>query len=377
MTNHSSDTGLYIHIPFCQRKCPYCGFYSVPLANNSPERLVDALLKEIDMYYLAEPPKTIYMGGGSPTCLPRKLLLRLLRSLHQRFGTVEEWTVECNPAQVSEGLFEAFLSTGVNRLSIGVQSFDADELTMLERLHDSEQSIAAVQAARSAGFENIGLDLIFGLPDSELATWQTTLEKAMALDVHHISAYSLSLEPDTPFERAARQGILTIINEVTERAMYEMVRIQLQQAGFVHYEISNFARPGFECRHNIRYWKNLPVIGIGPGAAGWYHQQRMSNVPDVERYIEAIEAGRFARLDTRTPTPEQIASETAILNLRMLEGIDIPTYIIQTGCDINEFFAHAIKDNCAKGLLERSDWHIRLTERGLSFADTVAQDFVM
>ncbi len=376
MTAPASDTGLYVHIPFCQRKCPYCGFYSVPLAAHSPDRFVEAVLKEIDMYYLTAPPATLYIGGGSPTCLPAKLLMRLLRGLQQRFGPVDEWTVECNPAQVTAHLFDEFLSAGVNRLSIGVQSFDASELVMLERLHCPEDSIAAVQAAQRCGFDNIGLDLIFGLPDSGPLAWQSTLDRTVDLNVQHVSAYSLTLEPDTPFERAARQGMLTLIDESTERTMYEMTRIQLARSGFVQYEISNFARPGLECRHNIRYWKNRPVIGIGPAAGGWYHQQRTSNIPDVDRYMEMIEAGRLARLDARKPSPEQMASETAILNLRMCEGIDRDAFRRRTGFDVDELFGPEIDKHCRLGLLERSDTRIRLTDRGLSFADTVAADFI-
>jgi oxygen-independent coproporphyrinogen-3 oxidase len=377
MTDQSSNAGLYVHIPFCQRKCPYCAFYSVPLAGRSPDRLVDALLKEIDFYEITEPPETIYIGGGSPTCLPEETLIRLVYSLKQRFGDVEEFTVEGNPAQVSRSLFERLLTGGVNRLSIGAQSFDVDELKQLNRIHSPEQIREAVGAAQAAGLGNIGLDLIFGLPGSDLSAWQQTLDTTMRLGVQHISAYSLTLERDTPFERAVRQGDLTMIDEATERTMYELARLQFTAAGFEQYEISNFARPGFECRHNMHYWKNWPVIGIGPAAAGWYRNRRTMNVHDVDIYIDAIENSRFAHLEVQTPLPEQIASETAVLNLRMLAGIDLVEYEQQTGFEAEILFAEPIEKNCNLGFLEISASHIYLTDVGLSFADAVAQDFVL
>lgn len=376
MTSESPGIGLYVHVPFCQRKCPYCAFYSVPLAGRSPGRFVDVVLSEIGLYQISEPVRTIYIGGGSPTCLPQEILLRLVRSLKQRFGDVREFTVECNPAQISETLFEQLLAAGVNRLSIGAQSFNNDELKLLGRLHRPEQITEAVRLAQRSGFDNVGLDLIFGLPGSDLTAWQNTLDTVKGLGVQHISAYSLTVERNTPFERAIQQGRLTMIDEATERTMYELARLQLIAAGFGHYEISNFAREGFECRHNLRYWKNLPVVGVGPAAAGWYNGRRTTNVDDVDVYLETTEAGRFAHRKVQMPSPEQAAVETAILNLRMLTGIEIAAYREQTGFDVFVLFAEAIDKHCARGFLEVSASHIYLTDFGLSFADTVARDFV-
>ena len=336
-----------------------------------------ALLKEVDLYEITEPIETIYIGGGSPTCLPNGTLLRLLDALKQRFGSVKEYTIECNPAQVDAKLFEQFHSVGINRISIGAQSFDAEELIMLNRIHSPEQITKAVSSAHQAGFNNIGLDLIFGLPNSNLIAWQSTLEKAMAQGVQHISAYSLTIEKDTPFERATQQGNLTMVDEAAERTMYELARTQLPGAGFGHYEISNFANPGFECRHNLRYWRNLPVIGIGPAAGGWYRGRRTMNVHDIDGYIGAVEGGRFAYIETHTPTPEQVASETAVLNLRMRSGIDIAEYKQLTGFDLPNLFPAAIQKNYDLGFLEWSDMHVYLSDVGLSFADAVSADFTI
>jgi len=336
---------------------------------------VSALLKEVQLYEITEPIETIYIGGGSPTCLPKDVLIGLTDSLKRRFNTVEEFTVECNPAQVDQSLFKQLLAAGVNRVSIGAQSFDAKELRMLNRIHSPRQITDAVHAAHRAGFNNIGLDLIFGLPNSDLVVWRDTLEKAMEQDIRHISAYSLTIEEDTPFERAVQQGDLTMIDEAVERSMYELACVQLPKAGFGHYEISNFAKPGFECRHNMRYWKNFPVIGIGPAAGGWYRGKRTMNARDIDGYIDAVEKGRFAYVETQSPTAEQIASETAVLNLRMRKGIDLDQYKKLMGFDLLELYPAAIKKNNDAGFLKCSDTQVCLSDIGLSFADAVAADF--
>ena len=376
MKSASSNAGLYIHIPYCQQKCLYCAFYSEPVEQNNPESLVDALFMELERYAITEPLVTVYIGGGSPTCLSPDLLTELVTSLVSQYNETREFTIECNPAQADERLFEQLLELGVNRLSIGAQSFNAKELQTLGRIHQPQQMAQAVQMARAAGFGNISIDLIFGIPGSTVDTWRYSLETAASLGVQHISAYSLTIEKATPFDRAVKEGTLSLIDEPTDRAMYETACEVLKRAGFVQYEISNFAKPGFECQHNLRYWKNLPVIGIGPAAAGWYKDKRTNNVPDIAAYIEKIENHQFAYTEEHTPTPEQIACETAVLGLRMIEGIDLFEYEKQTGLDFMLLFGHVIKQHCASGLLEcTADNHCRLTEKGLSYADTVSSDF--
>ncbi|MHC4552649.1 MAG: radical SAM family heme chaperone HemW [Planctomycetota bacterium] len=375
MMTSTDSLGLYIHVPFCQRKCPYCAFYSVPAANYSPQRLLDAIIKEIDLYHITEPLETIYIGGGSPTYLPEEVLVGFVLSLRDRFGAVGEFTIECNPAQVTESVLVRLRQLGVNRLSIGAQSFDMEELDTLGRLHGPDEIAAAAGAGRVAGFENIGLDLIFAVPGSSLLSWQTSLEKVIDLDVQHVSAYSLTIEKDTPFEKRWRSGVPGAVGVPRERAMYELACMRLVDAGLDHYEISNFAKPGFQCRHNRRYWRNLPVVGVGPSAAGWYRGQRTTNIADVNGYVEAIEAGQFFYAEQQRPLPEQIAAETAVLNLRTLEGIDLAAYQRQTGFAIEDLFPEAMVRNLATGLLIDTGTHIRLSSVGLSFADTVAADF--
>jgi oxygen-independent coproporphyrinogen-3 oxidase len=331
---------------------------------------------ELERYAITEPVETVYIGGGSPTCLSPDLLAELVISLLSQYKEVQEFTIECNPAQADEGLFKKLYALGVNRLSIGAQSFDAKALQTLGRIHHPQQIAQAVQMARAAGFDNIGIDLIFGIPCSTVDTWRYSLETAASLGVQHISTYSLTIEKGTLFDRAVKEGALSRVDEPTDRAMYETAREVLNAMGFLQYEISNFARPGFECRHNIRYWKNLPVVGIGPAAAGWYKGKRTTNIPDIAAYIEKIENNQFAYAEEHSPTPEEIACETAVLGLRMIEGINLLEYEKQAGFDLIMLFGNVIKQHCTSGLLEcTADNHCRLTGKGLSYADTVASDF--
>ena len=372
--NDPSGLGLYVHVPYCVRKCPYCAFYSVPIERQEPEKLIAAMLTELERYAVAEPVETIYIGGGSPSCLPRELLVETVVSLASQFREVAEFTIECNPAQANETTLRQLHTLGVNRLSIGAQSFNAKELKTLGRIHSPQQIVEAVRVAKKAGFENIGLDLIFGIPGSSVKTWRHSLKSAAALKVQHISAYSLTIEKATPFECAVKQGELAIMDEAVERQMCKTARVSLRKEGFGQYEISNFAKPGFECWHNLRYWKNLPVVGIGPAAASWYRGKRTTNITDIKKYIRRIESGRSTQSDTYIPSPEQ----TAVLGLRMIEGVNMLEYQKQTGFNLIRLFGDAIKQHCYNGLLECTpDNHCHLTEKGLSYADTVAQDFVL
>lgn len=378
MESASSNVGLYIHIPYCQQKCPYCAFYSEPIKQHKPEILVDAIFMELERCAINEPLETIYIGGGSPTCLPGQVLIEMVTSLMSQYKNVAEFTIECNPAQANETTLRQLLTLGVNRLSLGAQSFNADELKTLGRIHSPRQIVEAVRIAKKSGFENIGLDLIFGIPGSSLKTWRHSLKSAAALEVQHISAYSLTIEKATPFEHAVKQGKLSMIDETLERQMCKTARSLLRNEGFAQYEISNFAKPGFECRHNRRYWKNLPVVGIGPAAASWYRGTRTTNVASIKKYIKRIESGRSPESEAYIPSPEQTASESAVLSLRMIEGINMPEYKKRSGFNLIRLFGEAIKKHTFDGLLEcTADDHCRLTEKGLSYADTVAQDFVL
>jgi oxygen-independent coproporphyrinogen-3 oxidase len=366
--------GLYVHVPFCRSKCRYCGFYSVPAAGRDTGRLVGAMLRELERYDGVQ-FCTAYVGGGSPTALPAEQLLGLVPRIAERFGQVEEFTVECNPGQVDAKLLADLRRAGVNRLSFGAQSFRTSELELLGRGHTVEEIGRAVELARRAGFDNIGLDLIFAIPGSTLTDWQYSVEAAIGLGVPHISAYSLSFEPGTVFDIWRRTGRLAPVAEDVDRAMYEWAIERLGQAGLAQYEISNFARPGFECRHNLGYWANRPYVGIGPGAASYWQGGRVANDPNIERYVAAVENGGAVPGEVHPVSWEDAICETAVLNLRTRAGIDLAAFQDRTGRDALRTFAAPIRRYSDLGLMEVTDRAVRLTERALPIADSILCDF--
>ncbi len=269
--------GLYVHIPFCQTKCRYCGFYSEPIKNHAPQRLISAIITELTEKRGQEPFfQTIYIGGGSPSCLPAKQLLRLIGEITSRCPKPEEFTIEVNPGQVNKDILSQLHAAGVTRISIGAQSFASEELTFLGRKHSVADIGRAVRSAKGAGFDNIGLDLIFAIPHSTLKSWKHSLRSAIDLGVQHISAYALTYEEQTPLQKAVETGEVTPVDEEIDRQMYDMTIDELEKAGFKQYEISNFAKPGFECRHNLNYWANNPYLGIGPAAGSYWNGQAHS-----------------------------------------------------------------------------------------------------
>jgi oxygen-independent coproporphyrinogen-3 oxidase len=372
MTNGVS---LYVHIPFCERKCAYCGFYSEPVGAHHVEVLVDALLAELERYDLHEPIRTVYVGGGSPTCLGRDHLMRLVEALAAQAADAEEFTVEANPGQVDADLLAALRRAGVNRLSIGAQSFIESEVRFLGRGHNVHHTKKAVEDARAAGFENINLDLIFAIPNSTMSSWKKSLAAALAHKVEHISAYALTLEGGTALQSAIAVGEIVSIDEETDRQMYEIAIDALAQAGYRQYEISNFAKPGFECRHNLRYWANEPFIGLGPSAASFYRGRRTTNIADIRAYVDGVNAGSPMLVDAQVPGEIQTACETAVLNLRRMEGIDLEQFKERTGYDIMELFANEIANHRKAGLLELAEGRIRLTRQAFPIADRVLSDF--
>ncbi len=378
----NESAGLYVHIPVCRSKCRYCGFYSVPAGGVDAGRLVDGLLRELERYDDGIEFCTAYIGGGSPTALPAEELIRLVRRVRERCPQAQEFTVECNPGQVDARLLGGLKTAGVNRLSFGAQSFNARELELLGRAHSVGQIAAAVAMARRSGFENVGLDLIFAIPGSTLADWQAGLEAALALNIEHVSAYSLSFEAGTVFEAWRGTGWLAAVDEELDRAMYEEAIDRLERAGLRQYEISNFARPGCECRHNLGYWANRPYVGIGPAAASYLTNdavrasgRRLTNDADIGRYLAAVESGRTAPAETNLVSPDDAACETAVLNLRRREGIDLAEFHRRTGRDAMRIFAEPIGRYRQMGLIEVADRAVRLSGQALPIADTILCDF--
>jgi oxygen-independent coproporphyrinogen-3 oxidase len=364
-----------VHVPFCQAKCRYCGFYSEPVHLHDPQRLVQALLTELEIHRSAEGVATAYVGGGSPTVLPQDLLVDLATSLSRTWPDLKEFTVECNPGQVRQELLDRLRKAGVNRLSIGAQSFHEDELELLGRRHTADQIRQAVRQAQAAGFDNVGLDLIFAIPGSTVASWRASLEAAIRLEVQHVSAYSLSFEPGTPMDQAHRLGRIQSVDEQTDRLMYETAIQVLQDAGFEQYEVSNFARPHRACSHNVGYWLNQPYIGIGPAAASYWKGRRTSNVASIGQYVAAVESGREPTAEVTACTEQDRVFETAVLNLRMREGINLDRFKRLTGRSALEVFSGPIRHYEHLGLIQADATGIRLTREALPIADSVLCDF--
>ncbi|MDD5327977.1 MAG: radical SAM family heme chaperone HemW [Phycisphaerae bacterium] len=371
----SENIGLYVHIPFCRTKCRYCNFYSVPITEYDSAAVISAMIAELKRYEPDKNTKTIYIGGGSPSCLPQKLLLQLIYEVTQHAPSAEEFTVEVNPGQVDETLLNQLRKAGVNRLSIGAQSFIQQELALLGRTHNVDSIYDSVRLGRAAGFDNISLDLIFAVPCSSLDSWKQNLRRAVELQPKHISAYALTWEDNTPLGRALAAGEIQQVDEDTDREMYELTIDELGKAGLCQYEISNFAKKDFQCRHNLNYWANGSYIGIGPAAASYINGQRCTNSADIGRYVEAIESGTSPAAETETLNSLERACETAVLNLRRRRGIDLAEFKTRTGFDAAELFAEPIRMYQQQGLINAEDGHVFLTRKALAIADSILCDF--
>jgi len=370
----SNRSGLYVHIPYCRRKCLYCGFHSVPLQHQDTTPLLQALRSELHSYSL-DAITTAYVGGGSPTSLAPPALDTLIQEIAQACPPLQEFTVECNPGETTKSRLEQILSLGVNRLSFGVQSFQSNELQTLGRVQRPDQAYQAVQEALSLGCRNLSIDLIFAIPGSNLAAWKENLTRAIDLGVPHLSAYSLSYESGTPLESACQSGQLIAIDEETDRAMYEMAIEMLTSAGYEHYEISNFALPGYACQHNLDYWHNRPFLGVGPGAASYWQGIRRQNIADIETYCDQVMNGHRPWCEEIRTSAEDTLCETAVLGLRTREGIDLGRFFQHTGSDFWNTFGRIATVHIQRGLLERRDNSVRLTQQALPIADTVLCDF--
>lgn len=371
----SDGVGLYVHVPFCRVKCRYCGFYSEPIGNYDAGAVVDAMIAEMGRYEFARGVRTIYIGGGSPSCLARRDLLRLVTEAARWGPAAEEFTVEVNPGQVDLSLLTELRAAGVNRLSIGAQSFMQLELDFLGRGHSVDSIYEAVRFGREAGFENISLDLILAVPGADLDSWKHNLNAAIGTAVDHISAYSLTYEDGTPLARDVAAGSVKPVDEDTDRAMYELAIDELAAAGMEQYEISNFARRGFQCRHNLNYWANGDYVGIGPGASSYLRGTRSTNFADIGKYIEAVGSGASTFATSETLGEVERACETAVLNLRRRCGIDLAQFERQTGFDAMKLFAGPIGMYLEQGLIRSENGRIFLRRQALGIADSVLCDF--
>ncbi len=376
----------YIHIPFCVSKCSYCDFSSYPGLEAIFPDYVRALITEIKRTadskngrLPSEPALgTVYFGGGTPTLLPASDLVAVLGVIRHFLGLAPdaEVTVEANPGTVHLPKLSRLRQAGFNRLSLGVQSLDDDYLRLIGRAHSRLQALDAYEAARQAGFENVSIDLMFALPGQTLDHWEHTLETALQLWPKHISLYELSIEEGTRFSEMTAEGKLPPADEDIQLAMYELAIDKLTAEGYEHYEVSNFARPGFRSRHNQVYWLNHAYHGFGAGATSYVGGIRARRYPDPRQYIAAIESGADAIDSSEKLDEEARLGETIVQGLRMIEGVEIERLRRETGLDPLTHYESQIEDLKSRGLLEMADGRLFVTRSGLLLLNDVAREFV-
>ena len=369
--------GIYIHIPFCKSRCIYCGFFSTTSLSLRDE-YVQALCRELEVrrdYLHGAPVETIYLGGGTPSLLSRQQIATLLTSLYNIYNVrVREITLECNPDDADETLAQ-LPALGINRLSLGLQTFDDTRLQFLRRRHTARQAIEAVAQAKSVGFDNISIDLMFGFPGQTLDQWKADVDQAIALDVQHLSAYSLMYEEGTPLERMLRQGDIRETDEETSLAMYEYLIEAMKSAGFEHYEISNFARPGKRSLHNSSYWRGIPYLGIGAGAHSFDGQARQSNPESLATYLQGAQSNHFAA-ETETLSPTEQYDEFVFTALRTCEGMSLATLRATFGDTLADYCLRNAHPHLQQGRLLLRDGQMRLTRKGLFVSNDIMSDLM-
>jgi oxygen-independent coproporphyrinogen-3 oxidase len=366
---------LYIHIPFCRKKCIYCDFYSLPYQEKLGDLYSAALAKQAGS--LEGVFSTIYIGGGTPTILGKSALTKLLASLKGRFNDSTEFTIEANPESLSEEKASLLLSLGVNRISIGVQSLRDRKLSRLGRVHNSQAASQAVMLASRKGFKNISIDMMYGAWGEDESQWKDELEEATKLPATHISCYSLSYEKDTPLYDALSVGSVKPLEDETVAAMYEYTIDRLSVRGFKQYEVSNFAKPGYESRHNLNYWDNGAYVGLGASAVSYVDGSREANIADVEEYIRRVNDGTSIVASKEKLPPIKMARETAAVKIRTKTGIGFDWFKAKTGFDFQELESKAIKELIDKDLIKYkkdngSVTGVCLKRKGFLFCDTVS-----
>lgn len=410
----SPRAALYVHVPFCLARCAYCDFNTYAGLESLMPAYVMAVCREIEAASeqwgcLATP--TVYFGGGTPSILPLDLLAKLFQVSRSTFHVLDdaEISLEANPGTVNPEELRGLRELGVNRLSLGVQSAHDDELRLLGRIHTWAQAVETVNVARSAGFDNLNLDFIFGLPGQTLARWRKTLEAALSLEPEHLSLYALSVEEETPLERQIAKGELRTPDEDLAAEMYELAEEMLAEAGSLHYEISNWARKNDEyqmsndksqdwwpkpetcnlqpemlseavspyvCRHNLTYWRNEPWLGVGAGAHSWLDGHRWANVRHPQKYIAALEQGTTPVAEGETIDRRQEMGETMMLKLRLAEGMDDAHFRARFGVGLETVFGKELVQLQDPGLLEWDGHVARLTARGRLLGNQVFMRFV-
>jgi len=365
---------IYIHIPFCGSKCAYCDFLSMPASEEVRARYVDRLIEEIDRRAHGLRPRTLYIGGGTPTALGAETLARLFGALASRLDLtgLREFTVEANPATVDAGVASVLVAGGVNRVSIGAQSFAPGTLSVLGRAHGPEDTRIAVDVMRAAGIDNISIDLIYGVPGQTLEGAAADVVATLALRPFHVSAYCLSVHEETPLAHQLAEGRLSPVPDETQREMYVMICRRFERAGFKQYEISNFALTRWRSKHNMTYWRNDLYLGLGLGAVSYDGRTRSTNTRELGDYLD----GRFGPQESETLPARRRAQQTLILALRLVRGIAEQDVIRRTGSPLEEFLSEEVRRFISSGHLLHQGGRLRLARKSLFVADEILQAFL-
>ena len=370
--NRSESAGLYVHVPFCRSKCAYCDFYSIT-DHGTVNAWLEALSLEMGMYRGFAPAfDTVYVGGGTPSCLPPGRLEELLRLVRCAFPVVAgaETTVEVNPGDVDAAFLDRLRGAGCNRLSIGVQSFDAGVLAFLGRRHSAREALAAIEAGRRAGFENLSVDLIYGVPGQSLDLWRRTLKIAIAFVPEHLSCYELTVERGTPLHRRLEAGRMAPLGEEEGFLFFEETSTFLEDSGYVHYEVSNFARAeSLISRHNHGYWDHSPYLGLGPAAHSFRGNRRWWNHRDVGRYVHDARSGKRPVAGGEELSQEELRTEALYFGFRTKRGIHGPAFRQRYGLDLFRAQEAALRGMRDEGLIRLDGEVLSPTRRGLALAD--------
>lgn len=367
--------GVYVHLPFCPYLCPYCDFAKWPLRASASDRYLAALYAEIERE-ASMPVATIYLGGGTPNAYGCDRVTGLVAQLHDRFPAARELSIEVNPELVRTDDFTRYREAGISRVSIGVQSFEADEIRTLGRKHTVAQIQDVVNAARAARFDSVSIDLMFAVPGQTPNSWRRSLQAAIELGVDHVSAYGLTVEEGTPYASWRAREPHAFIDDAREAELYSIAIEMLQGADYQQYEISNFARPGHQCVHNLNYWANGEYVGLGVGAASYRGGLRSVHTRSLERYISAALAGAPIPAQAERLEGRKRAGEAMMLALRTTQGVGVSEFKKRYGTDVMEDYASIVNRFARTGLLERDGDTIRLTRRGRFFANDVCGAFV-
>ena len=373
----AKPSSAYVHIPFCTQICYYCDFSKVFIKNQPVDAYLEHLIQETRSYEIGK-LRTLYIGGGTPTALSAQQLAYLLTELPKvmDLSEVEEFTIEANPGDLDPDKIAVLKESQVNRVSLGVQTFVNKMLKKIGRSHQEQDIYDNIRHLKQAGFDNISIDLIYALPGQTMDQVKENVAKAIDLDIPHMSLYSLILENHTVFMNRMRRGKLPLPKEELEAEMFEYIIEELEKAGFEHYEISNFSKPGFESRHNLVYWDNAEYYGLGAGASGYVDGIRYKNHGPIRHYLEAVEAGK-ARITEEHLTLEEKMEEELFLGLRKKTGVSKARFEEKFGISFDQRYGQVVASLTEQGLLVPDDKQVRMTKRGLFLGDTVAEKFIL